>query len=83
MISAWKTKRNVAVCELVRRLQNCSLHLTWKEKAAFLTDYMVRLKREVYNEKFRINVLKQSIARFNGMVEAHLRGTQPLYRDKN
>ena len=44
---------------------------------------MARLKNEGYNEIFRINVLKQAIARFDGMVEAHQRGTQPLSRDKN
>ena len=79
----WKTKRNVAVSECVRRLRNCSLDLPWKEKAAFLSDYMARLKVEGYNEMFRINVLKQAIARFDGMVVAHQWGTQPLYRDKN
>ena len=78
---AWGTKRNVAIEECVRRLQNCSPNLPWEVKAAFLSEYMGRLKQAGYNERFRVGVLNQALARFEGMVKADLEGKQPLYRD--
>ena len=63
---SWRTKRNVAVSESVRRLRNCSVDLPWEQKAYFLSDYMGRLKQAGYNEKFRVSILNQAIARYNG-----------------
>ena len=77
-----KVKRNVFVNECVRRLKNCSLELPWEEKANFLTDYMARLKVAGYNQKFRMGILKQAVARYEGMLEANRDGKQPLYRSK-
>ena len=80
---AWCKKRDVAVSECVRRLRNCSLDLPWQRKAHFLSNYMGRLKQAGYNEKFRCSVLDQAMARFEGMVKAHMEGTHPMYRDSN
>ena len=80
---AWRTKRNVAVSECIRRLRNCSLDLPWERKAHFLSEYMGRLKQAGYNERFRTSTLNQSMARFKGMVKAHMEGTHTLYRDSN
>ena len=44
---------------------------------------MGRLKQAGYNEKFRVNVIKQALSRFSGMVKADREGSQPLYRDKD
>ena len=80
---AWATKRNVAVEECVRRLRNCSPELPWEQKSEFLSEYMGRLKQAGYNENFRIGILRQALARFNGMFKADQEGDQPLYRDRN
>ena len=80
---ALKVKRNVFVNECVRRLRNCSLELPWSEKANYLTNYMARLKIAGYNQQFRVGVLRQAVARYNGMVQAHRAGKQPMYRSKH
>ena len=78
-----KVKRNVLVNECVRRMRNCRLELSWEIKANFLSDYMVRMRQAGYDEWFRTCVLKQAVARYEGMVNAHESGAMPLYRDKN
>ena len=80
---AWSTKRNVAVEECVRRLRNCSPNLPWDEKAAFLSEYMGRLKQAGYSQSYSIGVVRQAMARFSGMVKADQEGSQPLYRDRS
>ena len=59
-----QVKRNVFVNECVRRLKNCSMGLPWEKKAVFLTDYMARLKSAGYSQTFRIDILKQAVARY-------------------
>ena len=44
---------------------------------------MGRLKQAGYKERFRIGILQQALARYNGMVKADQEEKQPFYRDKN
>ena len=75
-------KRNVFVNECVRRLRNCSLGLPWEKKAVFLTDYMARLKSAGYSQTFRIDIFKQAVTRYGGMLGSNREGKQPMYRSK-
>ena len=47
-----------------------------------MSDYMGRLKQTGYIESFRTGILKQALARYEGMVKADQEGGQPLYRAK-
>ena len=78
-----RTKRNVHINECVRRLLNCKQELPWDRKAEYLSDYMKRMKIAGYGEKFRLSVLRQALARYDGMVEADQKGLHPLYRSKD
>ena len=56
--------------------------LPWEKKAVFLTDYMARLKSAGYSQTFRIDILKQAVARYEGMLGSNREGKQPMYRSK-
>ena len=76
-------KRNIHVNECVRRLRNCKQELPWSVKRNFLQDYVIRMFHGGYDEKFRHDVVRQSIARYEGMIRADADGHQPLYRDRD
>ena len=78
-----KQKRNIHINECVRRLQNCSPDLSWGEKRVFLQEYVVRLYHAGYSELFRQNVVKQSIAQYEGMLVADKDGRHHLYRERD
>ena len=48
-----------------------------------MQDCVVRLFHAGYSELFRENVVKQSITRYDGMVEADRNGSHPLYRQRD
>jgi hypothetical protein len=52
-------------------------------KRKLVQDYVVRLFHAGYTEEFRHNIVKQAVARYDGMVAADREGTHPLYRDQN
>ena len=76
-------KRNIHINECVRRLRNCKPEMEWERKKECVQDYVVRLYHAGYTEQFRHNIVKQAVARYDGMVEADREGTHPLYRDQN
>ena len=78
-----KQKRNVHINECVRRLRNCKPEMPWEKKKEFVQDYVVRLFHAGYSEQFRYEVVRQSVARYEGMVAADIGGHHPLYRDKD
>jgi hypothetical protein len=65
-----KQKRNIHINECVRRLRNCDPDMKWDERKMFLQDYVVRLYHAGYSEWFRHEVVRQAIARYEGMVKA-------------
>ena len=71
------------VNECVRRLRNCKPEMEWLEKKEFVQDYVVRLFHAGYTEQFRLAVVKQSVARYEGMLTADREGKHPLYRDRD
>jgi hypothetical protein len=78
-----KQKRNIHINECVRRLRNCSPEMEWEEKREFLQDYVVRLYHAGYTEQFRCDVVRQSLARYEGMIRADRDGQHPLYRERD
>jgi hypothetical protein len=74
-------KRNIHINECVRRLRNCKPEMEWEKKREFVQDYVVRLFHGGYTEQFRHNIVKQAVARYDGMVVADREGTHPLYRE--
>ena len=57
--------------------------MKWEDKKRFIQDYVVRLYHAGYTEQFRHNVVKQSLARYEGMVTADREGQHPLYRERS
>ena len=78
-----KQKRNIHINECVRRLRNCSPEMEWEEKREFLQDYVVRLYHAGYTEQFRCDIIRQSLARYAGMIRADRDGQHPLYRERD
>ena len=77
-----RQKRDIHINECVRRLRNCKPELPWETKSEFLQDYVIRMFHAGYSEKFRQDVIKQAIARYEGMLAADRDGQHPLYRDR-
>ena len=64
-------------------MSQCNLTLIQKcFKDHFLKKCLVRLYQAGYTEQFRPNIVKQAVARYEGMVEADREGTHPLYHDQ-
>ena len=75
-------KRTVLTQEGIRRLKNCKLELKWEQKAKHLSDFMQKMKNSGYDEIFRLEVLKSSINGHEKIVEEHINGSKPIYRNK-
>ena len=59
--------------------------MRWEEKKEYLQDYMVMLYQVYhggYTERFRADVVKQAIARYDGMVSADRDGQHPMYMER-
>ena len=55
-------KRSVHTQEVLRRLLNCSKRLDWEtEVAPMITDYMDRMRRAEYGERYRRDVLTHAL----------------------
>ena len=54
--------------------------MSWEERREFLHEYVVILYHAGYSEGFRQDIIKQSIARYDGMLRADRDGQYPLYR---
>ena len=76
-------KRNIHINECVRRLRNCAPEMEWGGKKSFIQDYVVRLYHAGYSEKFRLDVVRQALARYDGMLKADRDGLHPLYRERD
>ena len=78
-----KQKRNIHINECVRRLRNCDPDMSWGERKGFLQEYVIRMFHAGYSESFRQDIVKQSIARYEGMLKADSDGHHPLYRPRD
>ena len=57
--------------------------MPWGTKANYLQDYVIRMFHAGYTEKFREDVIRQAIARYDGMLAADRDGKHPMYRDRD
>ena len=57
--------------------------MSWEERKEFLQDYVIRMYHAGYSESFRQDVIKQAIARYEGMLKADGDGHHPLYRPRD
>ena len=56
--------------------------MKWEEKCEFIQDYVVRMYHAGYTEKFRHDVVKQAICRYEGRLAADEDGQHPLHRER-
>ena len=59
------------------------MELPGEDKAIYLSDYMGRLKSARYSQIFRLDILKQAVARYSGMLNAHMEGKKLCIEAKN
>ena len=77
-------KRGVHTQEVVRRLLNTSHRLSWKEKTApIVTEYMKRMKKAGYGEKYRKEILEHALRIYDKKWKDHRDGAQPIFRHKD
>ena len=76
-------RNSVHTQEILRRILNCSPELDWsKEIAPILTEYMRRMMKSGYKQKYRIDTLTTALRIFDKMKKEEIDGTRPLYRPK-
>ena len=76
-------KRNIHINECIRRLRNCRPDMEWEGKKEYLQEYVIRMYHAGYTEQFRMNIIRQAIAKYEGMLKADRNEDHPLYRDRN
>ena len=77
-------RNSVHTQELLRRMLNSSPLLDWRSCVApVLTEYMLRMLRSGYPEKYRVDTLTRALRIYDKMVQQDLSGERPLYRPKN
>ena len=78
-----KCKRSVHVSEMVRRCLNTSRRLDWTEHVEpHLNDYMIRMKKAGYHEKYRRDALVNAINVYEMKVARSDAGEVPLNRGR-
>ena len=76
-------KRSVHTQEILRRLMNSSIRLDWEiETAPTITDYMIRMSKAGYGERYREGVLRQALAIYDKKWKDHHEGNRPIFRAK-
>ena len=77
-------KRSVHTQEILRRLMNSSSGLNWKlQVAPVITEYLGRMKKAGYGEKYRKTVLQHALQIYDEKWKMHKEGKRPIYRPKN
>ena len=77
-------RNSVHTQELLRRMLNSSPQLDWRTCVApVLSEYMLRMMRAGYPEKYRIDTLTRALRIYDDMIQKDLEGTRPLYRPKD
>ena len=62
---------------------NCSEKLDWEEETApIITDYMKRMSKAGYGERYREGVLRQALAIYDKKWKDHHEGSRPIFRPK-
>ena len=77
-------RNSVHTQELLRRMLNSSPQLDWRTCVApVLSEYMLRMMRSVYPQKYRVDTLTRALRIYDDMVQKDKEGTRPLYRPKD
>ena len=74
--------RAVLVEEVMRRLRNCSPEMEWEEKGVFLTEYAREMKNSGHDEKFRREVMKKAVAKYERELREHNSVKKDLNRNR-
>ena len=70
--------------EILRRILNCSTELDWsKDIAPVLSDYIGRMMRSGYSQKYRVEALNRALRIYDKMREEDNDGRRPQYRPKD
>ena len=77
-------KRSVHTQEILRRLLNCSKKLDWEsDTAPVVGEYMRRMRKAGYTERYREGVLRQALAIHDTKWKDHHEGKRPIFRRKD
>ena len=75
-------KRTILTQEGLRRLRNTKLELGKSAQVTHLNNYMLKLKRSGYSQKFRTEIVDSAMKAYEKMIEEDKNGTKPLYRSR-
>ena len=56
--------------------------MEWEEKGVFLTEYAREMKNSGHDEKFRREVMKKAVAKYERELREHNSGKKDLYRNR-
>ena len=76
------SKRSILIAEALRRLLNCHPDLQQEQKAAYLTEFSVRMSECGHDQHFREVVLKRAVEKYSSILSSMLGGDKQMYRSK-
>ena len=76
-------KRTTLTQECLRRLRNTKKELGPDHQNIHLNEFMSKLKKSGYPEKYRLQILKSAKEAYKRILKEDLEGTKPLYRNRN
>ena len=77
-----REKKNILLEEASRRLCCCSPELSWREKAAHLTDMNLAMLRCGHSEEFRSLITVRAVAKYRNSLKNHKAASRPMYRTR-
>ena len=75
-------KRTILTQECLRRLRNTKIELGPEVQRKHLNQFMLKLKRSGYNQKFRTETLDSCLNAHEKMKEDDRKGIKPMYRSR-
>ena len=78
----WQSKRTILTQEALRRMRNTSIKLGVEVQNKHLEDFMIKLKKSGYSEKFRAEIIKSAKSAFKIQLDQDNNGSRPLFRDR-
>ena len=75
-------KRTILTQECLRIIRNTKIELGEETRNQHFSNFMMKLKRSGYTQKFKIEVLNSALKAFEKMVEEDKNGQKPLFRDR-
>ena len=76
---SWNQKRNILFQETMRHLLNTNTGI--EAQSRILTEFMLKLKRSGYSEKFRENLILKAKAAYKKIVQNDFLGLKPMFRN--